>query len=89
MANVTRSIPARETNSPHGRFSTIKPSNMRDVLQRQIQRTVDSAFGQYDFGQGDKGYGYQFDVVQLRDGQGRSYHIVGINTSDDWSVAGP
>lgn len=89
MANVTRSIPARESNSPYGRFKSIQPSNFRDVIQRQIQRTVDSAFGQYDFGHDDKGYGYQFEVISLRDGQGRPYHIVGINTSDDWSVAGP
>ena len=89
MANVTRSIPARETNAPVGRYSTIKPSNMRGVVQRQIKGTVDSTIDQYNFGQGDKGFGYQYQVVQMRDAQGRSFHLVGINTSDDWSVAGP
>lgn len=89
MANVTRSIPARETNSPTGKFSTIKPSNMRDVIQRQIRSSVGSAMDQANFGHGDGGFGYQFDLIDMRDEQGRPYHLVGINTSNDWSVAGP
>lgn len=89
MANVTRSIPARESNSSVGKFYSIKPSNMRDTIQRQIKQSVSSAMDQANFGQGDGGFGYQFELINMRDGQGRPYHLVGINTSDDWSVAGP
>jgi hypothetical protein len=62
---------------------------MRDVIQRQIAKTVNSTLDQQNFGHGDGGFGYQFQVIPMRDDQGRPFHIVGINTSDDWSVAGP
>jgi hypothetical protein len=89
MPNVSRSIPARETNSPTGKFNSIKPSNMRDVIQRQIRQSISSSMDQANFGNGDGGFGYQYELINMRDGQGRQYHLVGINTSNDWSVAGP
>jgi len=62
---------------------------MRDVIQRQIKNTVNTAIDQANFGQGDGGYGYQYERIEMADRQGRPFHLVGVNTSDDWSVAGP
>jgi len=81
--NVVRGLGSK------GRFNAISTNNIRDVIQRQISSSVESALDQANFGQGDDGYGYQYERIEMRDGQGRPYHLVGINTWDDWSVAGP
>jgi hypothetical protein len=92
MAARSISFPSREGNSPHDSLVTIKPSNIRDTIQRQISKTVDQKLDEYAYfsiGNADGRYGYPAEVISLRDELGRKYHIVGLNTTSDWSVAAP
>jgi hypothetical protein len=92
MPNVTRSIPTTESTSPRMRRPVIIPSNMRDTLQRQINSTIDAnldALTNFGVGDMDGRYGVPFQLVNMRDRGGRQYHIVGVNTSSDWSIAAP
>ena len=72
----------------------VVPHNMRDVLQKQIQQTVNRAVNdvtQMSVGGFDGRFiiNYPAKVKLMSNDFGEPYHLVGISTSSDLSVAAP
>lgn len=70
----------------------ITPSNFREVIQRQIAKTVNSKVDEivsFSVDGSDGRIQYPADETFFRDPVGRFYHVVGVSTSDDMTVAAP
>lgn len=70
----------------------ISPAVFREVIQRQISKTVDSKVDEvvsFSVGGSDGRIQYPGDETFMRDPMGRFYHVVGVSTSDDMTVAAP
>ena len=89
---LPRSSPQRTTSSPRSRVAGIIPYNYRDVIQKQVTMAAENAVDQLaSFGVGGSDGRIQFpsELTMMRDPVGRLYHIVGVSSPDDTSVAGP
>jgi hypothetical protein len=66
--------------------------NLRGTIERTIDRTVarglDSVMS-FGVGGSDGRFGYPSEEQALRDPMGRFFHVVGVSTPDDFSVAAP
>lgn len=87
----TRSV---DSSSPVMPFELYNPTNVRDVLQRQIRLTVDSEIDKVvDLSVG--GFDGRFlgnfpgDTQFLSNAHGQFYHIIGVSKGGDLSVAAP
>lgn len=70
----------------------IAPSLFREVIQRQITKTVNSKIDEivsFSVGGSDGRIQYPAEETFMRDPMGRFYHVVGVSTSDDMTVAAP
>lgn len=88
---LSKSYP-KPSMSPRSRTLGIIPVNFRDVIQKQItMATADAVDSITSFGVAgsDGRFQYPSELTMLRDPVGRLYHIVGVSTPDDTSVAGP
>jgi hypothetical protein len=66
--------------------------NFRSVIQRTIDRTVAreiDAVMSFSIGGADGRFGYPAETQSMRDPVGRFFHVVGVNTPDDFTVAAP
>lgn len=75
-------------------FELYNPTNVRDVLQRQIQATVNREVDRVvEFSTGDfdgRLYAnYPGKTYRLSNAHGQFYHVVGVSKGGDLSVAGP
>ena len=83
-----------DSTSPSREFFRFQPTNIRDMLQRQIRTTVDrslDSYAQMSMGKWDGRYlnGMPGEVVQGGDNDGNYYHIVGMSIVGDVTVASP
>lgn len=83
-----------DSTSPIQPFELYNPTNIRDIMQRQIQSTVDKEIdrimeftvGNFD---GRLFANYPGETQPLSNAHGQFYHIVGVSKGGDLSVAGP
>jgi hypothetical protein len=83
-----------DSSSPTIPRYTFSPTNIRDILQRQIQLTVDRSLDSYaklSIGKFDGRYLNQFPGTEasMRDNAGSYYFVVGKSIVGDPSVAAP
>ena len=91
LANNTFS---EESTSPHGTNMTFYPPNIRPMLQRQMQHTVDHDLDRYvkmSIGKFDGRYIGNFPglTISMSNQNGNAYHVIGVSVGGDTSVACP
>ena len=84
-------IDSTSPTAPHFRFI---PNNFRDIIQKQVQRTVDKqvdAVVNLSIGKFDGRYLNQFPGTEttLDDNNGNYYFVVGTSRVGDLTVAAP
>lgn len=83
-----------ESTAPTGPSFNFSPRNFREMIQRQIGRTVDkevSSLSSFTIGNFDGRFLGNFPgtTQQLQNTDGKYYHIVGLSRGGDKSVAAP
>jgi hypothetical protein len=83
-----------DSSSPTRPFWNFQPTNVREIIQRQISTTVDKrldAYAQLSIGNWDGRYlnGMPVQAIKAGDNDGNYYHIVGMSIVGDASVAAP
>ena len=88
------SYPSEESTSPMGSNMSFAPTNIRNMLQRQMQLTVDHDLDRYarmSIGSYDGRYIGNFPgkTLSMSNENGNMYHIVGVSVGGDTTVAAP
>jgi len=83
-----------DSTSPTRPFFTFQPTNIRDVIQRQVRTTVNKsldAYAQLSLGEWDGRYlnGLPGELTEAGDNDGNYYHVVGMSIVGDVTVAAP
>lgn len=83
-----------DSTSPTRPFYTFQPTNVRELIQRQIRTTVDrsvNAVQDLSFGDWDGRFlnALPGQVTEGGDNDGNWYHVVGASIVGDPTVAGP
>jgi len=83
-----------DSTAPSEPHFTFAPTNIRDILQRQISHTVDrnvSALSGLSIGKFDGRFLNNFPgkTQSMQNAYGRFYHVVGMSRGGDASVAAP
>ena len=83
-----------ESTAPFGSTMSFHPRNFRDIIQRQIARTVDrqvDAVTDLSIGNFDGRFLGNFPgkTQQLQTSDGKYYHVVGFSLGGDLTVAAP
>jgi hypothetical protein len=83
-----------DSTSPTAPFWKFQPTNVRDIIQRQVKTTVDkqlNAYANLSFGNFDGRFlnSLPGEVIEGGDNDGNYYHIVGASIVGDATVAAP
>jgi hypothetical protein len=91
---IQKEYGSTDSSAPLDPFLLFRPTNFREVIQKQINVSVDQASDRiqdFSFGHFD---GRLFSNVPgetqpMENAHGRFYHIVGVSVGGDLSVAAP
>ena len=84
--------PMSSSSSPRMGTMGVQTNNIRQVISRQIDNVARASideFASFGVAGSDGRFGFPSQDIPFRDPVGRTYHVVGVSSPDDMSVASP